>query len=106
MTLFRVISERVNGTVVTTSSASFFRSHKHLFLVLPPDRFHTPPPGSTRRPSLPVGVCCQYRMNFVKMGFGINELLKLPNLQAPIAVADDLKDHDYFAREIHPNCCR
>ena len=36
------------------------------------------------------------------MGLGVNELLELSNLQAPVVVGNDLEGHDQFAREMRP----
>ena len=51
-----------------------------------------------------IGNCCRHKLSVFDISFGVDELLELSNLQAPVVVGNDLEHHDQFARYIQPEC--
>ena len=57
----------------------------------------------TQRILLLRGLCRLDRLKEVEIGFGVNELFDLPDLQAPVFVGGEVDDGDRFAVHINPH---
>ena len=56
---------------------------------------------TTQRTPLLLGFC-RHRLHKVEIGFGVDELLDLPDLQASVFVGNDVCDGDGFVDNINP----
>ena len=52
---------------------------------------------------VPTSFCFIDTLGKVEIGFGISELLKLLDLQAPVFVGRDVCDEDHFADHVNSN---
>ena len=76
--------------IVRSDSTSFIRSIG-TFCIQPLSR------------ALQVGFCFCDNLGRVEIGFGVGELIKLLDLQAPVFVGDDVRDKDHLAGYLHPD---